>query len=156
MELKNKENIMEEQTFIYLVVEEGVIVNRCVGTIDTSFDNWIKETYPTEIGWKYNNDIQKFIPSNLTTEEFNSTKTNILSNLNELKTFYTSFVASANFTNNLNEEKQIEVQSWLEKVNKQITTIENDLGYLIPYARAMVQQVPGEPFSIRPNIENEV
>jgi len=44
--LKNKEIIMEEQTFNYLVIEDGVVVNRTVGTIDTSFDNWIKETYP--------------------------------------------------------------------------------------------------------------
>lgn len=147
---------MEEQTLLYLVVENGVIVNRCVGTIDTSYDNWIKETYPTHIGWKYNNHIQKFIPSSMTTEEFNSLKTIFLDKLNEQKNFYTSYVGSVGFKTNLTEEKQTEVKLWLENLNKQITTIENDLGYLIPYEYGMVSGVRGEPFSMRPNTENEV
>jgi hypothetical protein len=156
--LKNKEIIMEEQTFNYLVIEDGVVVNRTVGTIDTSFDNWIKQTYPTPIGWKYNSVIGKYIPSDMTTEEFNSIKTNLLSELNEQKTFYVDLVASQHFTNSLTEEKQKEVTSWLEQVNNLITKIENEIGYVIPYTRNMManETLGNEPFSIRPNIENEV
>lgn len=149
---------MEEQTFNYLVVEDGIIVNITVGTIDTKFDNWIKQTYPTYIGWKYNTDIDKFIPSNLTTEEFNIIKTNLLSELHEQKTYYSSLVVSQHFASSLTEEKQKEVTSWLEKVNNLIIKIENEIGYVIPYTRSMMTKefVGSEPFSIRPNIENEV
>jgi len=94
----------------------------------------------------------------MTTEEFNSTKTNLLSELNEKKTYYVALVASQHFTNSLTEEKQKEVISWLEKVNNLITKIENEIGYVIPYTRNMVPNysLGSEPFSIRPNIENEV
>ena len=147
---------MEEQTFIYLVVEDGVIINRAVGTIDISFEDWIKETYPTVIGWKFNSDIDKFIPSDITTEEFNTIKLNLLSELDEQNAFYTSLVTSTHFTNNLTEEKQKEVNSWLEKINKVKTKIENDFGYVIPYVKDMVPNIGSEPFVLRPNIENEV
>ena len=147
---------MEEQTFTYIVVEDGVIVNRTVGTIDTVFDNWIKETYPTAFGWKLNETVGAFIPNNMTTEEFNDIKSQIISESQEQKTYYDTLVASEHFLDKISEEKQKEVNNWLSYINKKIIRIEDDNGYVIPYHLNMVSEYASEPFSIRPNIENEV
>jgi hypothetical protein len=145
-----------QETLTYLVVENKTIVNLAVGTADTSFEDWIKQTYPVQIGWIYNEEASAFIPADMTFEQFDILKSNTLSYCYEQKNYYDILVASQHFTNNLNETKQKEVNSWLEFINKKITLIENEPGYATSYHLNMVDEYLAEPFSIRPNIENEV
>lgn len=142
----------------YLILNnENVVVNISVGPTDT--ENERSTTHDIHVGWKLNDTLDIFLPPDMTTEDFNEMKTQLITKCEELKLYYDALVVHAAF-DTLATELKVEVNTWLSNLNKMYTDISSSDELVLAYHR---NQTPGlqndssnEPLQVRPNLENEV
>ena len=135
----------------FLIVEDNIVKNVVVGTIDLADPTWINLDYNADIGWKYVEQFDVFMRPDWTTEtwqEYVTAQTNIL---NELQAYYTSLVASTHHMETFDEEKQNEIREYLSSINDRISNIEKHVSNIYNSS-----DVHLEPLEVRPNLESEV
>ena len=135
----------------YLILNDNVIENIIVGQINGSI---AAPDYDVFIGYKLNDELQLFLNPTMTVEEFNSIRNSHIEKLNEIKTWYTSFLTSSHF-NGLSSDRKVEIETWTTEIfsiiPSEIEKLTNNnscvLSYKIPFL---------EILEARPNIEVEV
>lgn len=135
----------------FLIVEDNIVKNVVVGTIDLADPTWINLDYNVDIGWKYVEQFDVFMRpdwTNETWQEYVTAQTNIL---NELQEYYTSLVASTHHMETFDEEKQNEIREYLSSINDRISNIEKHVSNIYNSS-----DVHLEPLEVRPNLESEV
>lgn len=139
----------------YIIVENGIIVNRCVGTSDTSFPGWIKEEYVTDIGWKHNSDLNLYTPQDMTTEDVNNRKNDVINMYTEKKSFYERLVNSNLTFNSYPEETKQKITKYVEDLTNVLEEIKNNPGIILKELSGRIE-LNQEPIILRPNLDNEV
>ena len=143
----------------YLILNnENVVVNISVGPTYSENER-LTTIHDIHVGWKLNDTLNMFLPADMTTEDFNEIKTQLIAKCEELKSYYGALVVHEAF-NSLTTELKAEVNTWLSNLNKMYTDISSSDELVLAYHRC---QTPGlqndssnEPLGVRPNLENEV
>ena len=120
---------------------------------DKSKSGW-SPLYGLEVGYKFNDELQLFLSPSMTVEEFNSIRNGHIEKLNEIVTWYTSYLTSSHY-NGLAVERKDQIRTWADEifsiVPTEIEKLNNNnscvLSYIIPFT---------EILETRPNIEFEV
>jgi hypothetical protein len=135
----------------HLILNDGVVENIIAGHIPGAV---ISPEYEIRIGYKFNAELQLYLHPEITTEEFNATRTIHIDKLNEIATWYATFLESSHFAGLTNERKS-EIQIWVAEKSAiipiEIEKLTNDNSYAINYNIPFV-----EILDQRPNIEFEV
>jgi len=146
--------LVEDPNLVYLHVENDVVVNRLLGNpVAAAPENCYVQTYPVYPGWKKINE-DTFIPSEMTEEEFNTIADATKQEIIETKEYYDNLVASSHYQNNLSDEVKLSVDLFVSNFNFVYEKINQHKGWAIEYLQQKLSY--GEPFTVRPNIENEV
>lgn len=135
----------------HLIVNDNVIENIIAGHIPGAV---FAPEYEVRIGYKFNTELQIFLHPEMTIEEFNTTRNIHIEKLNEIATWYATFLESSHFAG-LTAERKAEIQTWVSKISSIIPTeiekLTNDNSYAINYSIPFI-----EILDQRPNIEFEV
>jgi hypothetical protein len=134
-----------------LIVNDGVVENIISGVIPGAIEC---PEYEVRIGYKFNTELQLYLRPEMTTEEFNATRNLHIEKLNEIATWYATFLESSHFAG-LTTERKAEIQLWVSEKSSIIPTeiekLTNDNSYAINYGIPFL-----EILDQRPNIEFEV
>ena len=146
--------LVENTQLIYLEVNDGIVVNRLLGNpVGSRPENCYVETYPAYPGWKQINE-DTFIPSDMTEEEFETLANSTKQEISETKQYYDNLFASSHYQNNLTNEIKNAVDLFISNFNFVYEKVNQHKGWTLAYLDKKIYY--GEPFSVRPNIENEV
>jgi len=137
-----------------LILNNNIIENIIVGSIDSPNCVPSPADYDVLVGYKFNDELQLFLSPSMTVEEFNSIRNSHIEKLNEIVTWYTSYLTSSHY-GGLAAERKDEIKSWtdekfsiipieIEKLNNKNSYV---LSYVIPFS---------EILETRPNIDFEV
>ena len=142
----------------YLILnDENVVVNISVGPTESANEIQASDAHlDVGIGWKLNDALNIFLPSGMTTEDFNEMKTQLITKCVELKSYYDLLVKHEAF-NSLTAELKAEVNDWLSDLNTMHTNISTNNELVLMYRGPNFKNVSTyEPLPVRPNLENEV
>ena len=142
----------------YLILNnENVVVNISVGPTGSANERQSDEG--VLIGWKLNDELNIFLPPDMTTENFNEIKTQLIAKCVELKSYYDVLVEHEAF-NSLTTELKAEVNTWLSNLNTMHTNILSNDALVLVYHRQQDSKFQNnssyEPLPVRLNLENEV
>lgn len=145
-----------EQTLFFLIVENGVVVNRVIGSTSYMGDNVFPqpEGPDVEIGSTFVESRNLYLPPNVTLEELDSKVSEDLPKLEEKQTFYKKFVESDNFKQNITEDLKKQTTDYLESINRIVDDVKKNPLWILSHQTDFI--LSGEPFKIRPNLDNEV
>jgi|APGre2960657373_1045057.scaffolds.fasta_scaffold22062_3 hypothetical protein len=137
-----------------LILNNNIIENIIVGSIDSPNCVPSPADYDVLVGYKFNDELQLFLSPSMTVEEFNSIRNGHIEKLNEIVTWYTSYLTSSHY-NGLAVERKDQIRTWADEifsiVPTEIEKLNNNnscvLSYIIPFT---------EILETRPNIEFEV
>jgi hypothetical protein len=140
----------------YLILnDENVVINISVGPTEAANERQSPDV-DVGIGWKLNDELNIFLPSGMTTEDFNEIKTQFINKCVELKSYYDLLVKHEAF-NSLTAELKAEVTDWLSDLNTMHTNISTNNELVLMYRGPNLKNVSTyEPLPVRPNLENEV
>jgi hypothetical protein len=137
----------------YLILNDNNIVeNIIVGSLP---GNCVEcPDYQVFIGYKFNEELQVYLDPNMTVETFNSIRNYHIEQLNEIATWYASYLTSSHFSG-LTVERKSQIETWVNETSSiiaiEIEKLTNNnscvLSYNIPFT---------EILETRPNIEFEV
>jgi len=134
----------------FLIVEDNVIKNRVVS--DTKIDpSWVEEEYPTNIGWKFVEKYNSFMPSSWSGEQWELYYNNELTKFTELKNYYQNLSQSPSHMEKFEEEKRNEINNFYQELVNLDKNINQKQGYIFSIAK-----LPVEPIEVRPNLDSEV
>lgn len=140
--------------FIYNEVKDGIIVNRLVGTSAYKHEEWIKEEYPTAIGWKQIEE-NLFVPPHMSKEQFDALYSSNLAELEEKQTYYNKLINSTHYKEKLTEDIRKQVMEFYNLLETITQKVKENKGWVISYEEEKGRSL-AEPFRLRPNLENEV
>ena len=135
----------------YLIIENNIVKNIVIGTIDLANPSWINVNYNVDIGWKYVEQYDVFMQPDWTNERWEEYVTTNTNTLNELKDYYESLIAATHHMETFDEEKQNEIREYLSSVNDKISDIEQHVSNIYNCS-----DVFAEPLEVKPNLESEV
>lgn len=150
----------EDVTVTYLHVEDGVVVNRVLGTSTYKQDNWVSDvdgpiSLNTVVGSKFSEQHKTFLPPGMTDEEAQEILEDFSQKLEDVLKNRKEFVTTEHFENNLVEEiknnflwqiKELEMLKQKSQENPIWLILNNEKRDIIFH----------EPLNIKPNLENEV
>lgn len=134
----------------YLLVKNGIVINRIVGNLDVSYDSelqCIPEDYRVDIGWKFNEKHQVFTDPSWTDETWENYVVVIKSEVQNKLDYYTNL--RNNHLDKFEESTKMDIKNYQEELivlNEKIN-LNNWAVYL---------HIPAEPLTVRPNLDNEV
>ena len=137
-----------------LILNNNVVENIVVGAVNDATCVPSPIEYEVFVGYKFNDELQLFIPPSMTVEEFNSIRNDHIESLNEIMSWYTLYLTSSHF-DGLSPEQKAKIETWttekfyiipteIEKLTNKNSCV---LSYSIPFT---------EILETRPNIEFEV
>ena len=135
----------------FLIVEDNIIKNIAVGTLDLVDPTWVKSTYDTDIGWKYVQQYDVFMKPDWTNSDWEEFVQTTTTTINELQTYYTRLVASTHHMESFDEEKQDKIKEYLSSINTKISDINQHVSNVYGCLELF-----GEPLEVRPNLDSEV
>ena len=143
-----------QPNLIYVEVVDGIVVNRLLGNDadPLTAENLFIQPYPVKIGWKKINE-NLYLPPEMTEEEFNTLVNQYKPKINNAKEYYDNLVNSTNYQNNISNELKERVTDFITKINLVHEKINQHDGWILLYVEHKTYY--SEPFSVRPNIENE-
>lgn len=135
----------------FLIVENNIVKNIVVGSIDLADPSWVTVDYTVDIGWKYVEQFDVFMRPDWTNEKWQEYVTTNKNTINELKEYYESLIQATHHMETFDAEKQEEIRDYVSSINNKISDIEQHVSNIYNCSDVYL-----EPLAVRPNLESEV
>ena len=150
----------EEVTVLYLHVENGIVVNRVLGSTTYKLDDWVPEvegpsSVHTAIGSKYSELHNTFLPPGMSDEEATNIINEYSTKLESVLQDRIEYSKTEHFKQSLAEPIKNDIIRQIEELTLLKSNAQkNPVWFLLNNEKRDI--IFHEPLNIKPNLENEV